>query len=418
MLLGTYYEGVELHREEKIVFARFLTPHRVISTCRVGGGLRDDLECIYNHQGCEPKAHHWGMHRLATSDPAAYRQLVSGAHGLIADRCATLGTAANMNCLGIATDRYRDLEVIAACTGGVETNAGRVGDPASTYEWDGSFERLAGEASAPAQGTINTMVFINQELIPGAMVRTVMTATEAKTAVLQELAVNSRYSDGLATGTGTDQIAVACRLTGKTPLTWAGKHSKLGELIGRTVHDAIKQTLALQNDLTPLGQCSALVHIERLGADRQSMIEGVGILLSAEARQVFRANFASIDRDPLTVAAVAALVHLRDKLSWEVLPESCRPEILCSYGAQLCVAISGKVERWAEYRERLAMEPHGADSPSFLRLVYLAIATGFRDKWTWEEGSPPNHVPSLSHLDGQDQGIEAAVEQCPVEVES
>ena len=33
-------------------------------------------------------------------------------------------------------------------------------------------------------------------------VRAVMTATEAKTAALQELALSSRYSDGLATGTG------------------------------------------------------------------------------------------------------------------------------------------------------------------------------------------------------------------------
>ncbi len=40
MLLGTFYEGVEIHREEKMVFARFLAPHRVISTC-VAVGYRD-----------------------------------------------------------------------------------------------------------------------------------------------------------------------------------------------------------------------------------------------------------------------------------------------------------------------------------------------------------------------------------------
>lgn len=323
MLLGSYYDGVELHREEKIVFARFLTPHRVISTCGVGGGLRDDLECICNHQDCEPTRHHYGAHELAIGDSATYREMVSGAHGLIAGRCATLGTAANMNCLAIASDRFRDLEVIAACTGGVESNAGRAGDPAFIYEWEGHFERTVDEATAPLRGTINTMLFISQELAPGAMVRTVMTATEAKTAVLQELSVGSRYSDGLATGTGTDGIAIASRLTGKKPLTWVGKHSKLGELVGRTVHDAIKRSLALQNSLTPLGQCSALVHIERFGAGRQSMIEGVDSFLSAEEGQLFRDNFVAIDRDPITVAAVVALVHLRDNLSWGIVPESC-----------------------------------------------------------------------------------------------
>ncbi len=382
MLLGTYYGGVELHREEKIVFARFLTPHRVVSTCVVGGGLRDDLECLYNHQGSEPAGHYHPRQQLAITDPMVYRQLVSEAHGLIPERCATLGTAANMNCLGAATARFRDLEVVAACTGGVETNAGRAGDPAFIYEWDGHFESIGRGDATPAHGTINTMLFVNQELNPGAMVRTVMTATEAKSALLQELGVNSRYSDGLATGTGTDGIAVASRITGNTPLTWAGKHSKLGELIGRTVHDAIKQALAMQHGLTSLGQCSTLAHLDRFGADRRGMIEGVEALLSVEEGRIFRENFVPIERDPLTVAAVAALVHLRDKLSWGVLPEGCRQEILCSYGGQISGAVSGKAERVPFYRTQLASEPLGGDTPSFLRFVFRAMAIGFRDKWT------------------------------------
>jgi predicted ATPase len=37
MLIDTFYEGVEIHRREKIIFARFLHPHSVISTCRAAG---------------------------------------------------------------------------------------------------------------------------------------------------------------------------------------------------------------------------------------------------------------------------------------------------------------------------------------------------------------------------------------------
>ncbi len=48
MLLGVFYDGVEIHREEKIIFGKFLAPHRVISTCGAAGGIRDDLACIYN----------------------------------------------------------------------------------------------------------------------------------------------------------------------------------------------------------------------------------------------------------------------------------------------------------------------------------------------------------------------------------
>ena len=50
------------------------------------------------------------------------------------------------------------------------------------------------------------MLPVNQELTEGAMVRVIITATEAKTAASNELSVGSRYSDDLATGTCTDQI--------------------------------------------------------------------------------------------------------------------------------------------------------------------------------------------------------------------
>lgn len=208
MLIGKYYDGVEIHRKEKIIYARFLVPHCVISTCMVAGGIREDLTYVYNHQSCEPSGHHVPLHREIIRRPDAYRRWISSRHGLPPDQCATLGTAANMRCAVLKRAMFRDLEVIAVCTSGVETNAGRVGDSASVYEADGVYERLEGGETVVC-GTINTMLFINRELTPGAMVRCVMTATEAKTAALQDLVVNSRYSDGLATGTGTDQIAVA-----------------------------------------------------------------------------------------------------------------------------------------------------------------------------------------------------------------
>ena len=215
MLMGKYYDGMELRRNDKILIVRFTSPHRVVSTCRADGGLADDCDGMYNQQGCEPTNHMHGMPKSAVNDPAEYRRSTCEQHGLGSEKWASLGTAANMNCAAVVTECFRDLMVVAACTGGVETNAGRVGDPASVFETDTGHEKLDAP-QPPAHGTINTMVCINKELTKGAMVRVVMTATEAKTAALQELAVNSRYSDGLATGTGTDQIAVASKLnTGK-----------------------------------------------------------------------------------------------------------------------------------------------------------------------------------------------------------
>lgn len=385
ILLGSYYDGVEVYREEKIVYARFLVPHRVISTCQAAGGVRDDLDYLYNHQSSEPAGHHPASHSIAVRDPVAYRAMICTRHQLPAERCATLGTAANMRYAIAKEASFRDLTVVAVCTGGVEGNAGRAGDPATVYEYEGTYERISREEPV-LNGTINTMLFINRELTPGAMVRTVITATEAKTAVLQELAVNSRYSCRLATGTGTDQIGVASRLGTGMPLRSAGKHSVLGELIGKTVHDAIWETLGLQNSLTPEGQRSLIRHIERFGAVRNDFIKAVAAHLDEKKASLITAVFNCIERDPLVVAAVAALVHVRDKVTWGILPRNCIPELLATYGAQVAAAVSGDYASLPAYRGRLAGRNYSIDECCFLRLVEYAIAMGFQDKWP-DEGS-------------------------------
>ncbi len=381
MLLGTFYTGVELHRADKILYACFLLPHTVLSTCRVAGGLRDDITCLYNHQSCEPAGGHHCHASLAARDPVGYRELVCSRHGLPAEHCATLGTAANMRNAAITEETFGGLDVIAVCTGGVEGNAGRVGDPAAVVETEQGFERLTQAPAVPEAGTINTMLFISRPLTPGAMVRVIMTATEAKSAVLQELGVGSRYSDGLATGTGTDQIAVAAVRGDSRPLTSAGKHAKLGELIGRAVHTAIRQTLVLQNGLVPAGQCSVEALLRRFGGDAERLCRDICRFLTEEEQALFAANFLAIERDPLTVAAVAALVHLKDKTSWGILPRSCWTETASTFAAQISTAVSGNYQALAAWRADLAVHTLREGNSAFLHLICRAIALGFQQKW-------------------------------------
>ncbi len=253
------------------------------------GGLREGLQCVFNHQSCEPAGHVRKDLKTIIANPAEYLQRLCSRYDL-PEKTASLGTAANMNYAAIETESFRGLEVTAICTGGVEGNAGRAGDPASVWEENGVFEPLDRVGKEPP-GTINTILLVNREMSRGALVRSIVTATEAKTAVLQELAVSSRYSDGLATGTGTDQIAVACAMSGGKPLTSSGKHAKLGELIGRSVTKAVRKTLALQNSLTPESQRSIFAHIRRFGAEKEQMIEAVSSRLDEETSNVFRRNF-------------------------------------------------------------------------------------------------------------------------------
>lgn len=378
MHIQTYYNGVEIHRGNKAIYGRFLEPHLVISTCRARGGVEEGLEYVMNQQGCEPCNH---RRHTNIRDTEGYQRSICEPHGLPPERTATMGTAANMNHAAFVAKSHGELEVIAVITGGVETNAGRAGDPASVLETADGFEKLAPAEKIPGPGTINTMLFINQPLTRAALTRTIMMATEAKTAALQELSVNSRYSDGLATGTGTDQIIVSVPDREGYRLTWAGKHSKLGELIGLAVKEAVKETLGKQNSLTPRGQCSVKIHLERFGATREGMLSEISSHLDDEQAELLADNFLGVLRDPLTVAAVAALVHIRDKFSWGTLPSSCRPEIMGSGAAQISCAISNRYERMESYRHVLSQGSQEQGNSGFIKLCCQAMALGFADKW-------------------------------------
>lgn len=134
----------------------------------------------------------------------------------------------------IVEETYEELKVAACVTAGVEGNAGCAGDPAGYY----------GAGARPEiyrPGTINILLFINADMPPGILTRALVTCTEGKTAALRELMVGSRYSENPATGTGTDSTVIIC--DPKSPLYFrsAGKHNKLGELIGKTVKEAVKR---------------------------------------------------------------------------------------------------------------------------------------------------------------------------------
>ncbi len=381
MHLGTFYNGVELQRRDKALIARFLEPHSVIATCRANGGIQRNLSYVLNHQGCESRGH---TRCVNYRDIKAYHASICEPLGLPPEECAVMGTAANMHHAAIVRESFRDLEVVAVITGGVEANAGRAGDPASVLELPDGFESLKGKEK-PGAGTINTLLFISRPLLEGALTRVIMTAAEAKTAALQELNVNSRYSDQPATGTGTDQIIVSAAERDEYHLSWAGKHSKLGELIGVTVHDAVKETLARQNRLTPGGQCSVKIHLERFGCNTADMLAGIRAHLNAEQQNMLNNNFHAVNRDPLVVAGAASMAHLLDKCRWQVLPATCMAEILGATAAQMACAVSGKYGAFAQYRLQLGKMAAALESNGhFLELCWKALALGFAEKWSMD----------------------------------
>lgn len=382
MLLRTFFDAFELHRDDKFVSARFLRRFKVLSTSPANGGLSDRLDMVFNHQCCEPAGHRMAHLTQIYRRPAHYHRALLAEHALGGKAAAGLGTAANMNNLCIAEEGYRDLAVVAVATGGVEGNAARAGDPGSYYEFDGHFH-LIGDVGPDKQGTINVMLAINTPLTDGALVQAVMTATEAKAAVLQELSIPSRQSASIATGTGTDQIAVMAPADGAAPLGSAGHHSTLGELIGRAVSRAIRDTLVWQNGLTPNRQCSCGQLLERFGSGVEALSARVAELLSDdELVALARHNRHALDRDPPTVAAAAALIHIYDQVGWQVIPRTCWPEIAAQQAAVMAATVAGRFGALAEYRDILAARtaPFGPDT--LVSLAAAALALGFADKWS------------------------------------
>jgi adenosylcobinamide amidohydrolase len=307
MTFGVLPGGERIERGEAAIVVRFGGPRRVLSSARLNGGYREDLEAVFN---CHVSGHE-EIKKAPGGKVADYLGMVAQQLGLDPERAAGLVTAAHMANAAVRTLSFRELEVTAIVTAGVDVNGGRAGDPAGYYEVD--------EEWMPV-GTINTLLLIHGNLPPHALVRAVVTASEAKAAALQELMAPSRYSRGLATGSGTDQIAVAADPTCPYVFTDAGQHSKLGELIGRAVIEATKEALEKETGLGPARQLNFLARLERYGMGAEDFWRAAREAGLAWDREAYLARLGRLATEPRLVALAAAVLHLLDEAAWGLLP--------------------------------------------------------------------------------------------------
>ena len=90
-------------------------------------------------------------------------------------------------------------------------------------------------------GTINIILLLDAKLTRSAMMNAIITATEAKCAVLNEMDIRTP-DGGLATGTSTDTVTVAMTGSGP-PQPYAGPATVVGWLIAKAVRQAIRESL-------------------------------------------------------------------------------------------------------------------------------------------------------------------------------
>ncbi|WP_303863937.1 adenosylcobinamide amidohydrolase [Alkalibaculum bacchi] len=310
MKIFTLSTGDEVHRYQKSIVIPFQGERKVISTSVLNGGYQESIKAIFNHDA-NPGA---GMACVLRTD-SYYNdmRLVSQELGLDPESTTGISTAASMENVSIKTATFEDLTVTAIVTGGVEVNGGRVGDPAFYHEQKGKVEKIP-------EGTINIILYIDADLSEGTMARAVVTCTEAKTAALQELMAGSNYSRGLATGSGTDGTIVVANSQSQLLLTNAGKHSKLGELIGVTVKSAVKEALFLQSGLCPKEQHNCIRRLKRFGVSQDLIWEKYKTLQGNNlSKPEFIHRLEELETDGQLVTLTSLYVHLMDQLDWGLL---------------------------------------------------------------------------------------------------
>ncbi|MHB1150841.1 MAG: adenosylcobinamide amidohydrolase [Eubacteriales bacterium] len=288
MIIYTFDNGDTLNKRDSAVIASFAGKRSVLSTAPHNGGCRETLRNVFNH----------GSEKDDMKAPTYEGHIIEIAKELGLDYRYTCGmsTGADVENTVIKSETFDGLTVTAAVTGGIDINAGRVGDTAMWNERNGIFSHVS--------GTINIMLFINVNLSAGAMPRALVTCTEAKTAAIQELLVPSRYSKGLATGSGTDGTIIIADTESDIMLTDAGKHNKLGELIGKTVMRAVKEALYLQTGLCAERQFNIFRRTDRIG-------------ITAENTSVPT----EIASKPELVIYTSLYIHLIDQVMWGLISE-------------------------------------------------------------------------------------------------
>jgi len=205
------------------IHVAFSSPQRVMSSAILNGGLIKadhivNLKVPQDSSSCEAPD-------KSLRDYAKTQGWEGNVIGMM--------TAASMNSLCIEQTCVEGVDLTVLVTTGIN-NARRAGDKADVQELLGMPEEA---------GTINLILICSARLTDAAMLEAVMVATEGKAAALQEANVLSPISRRVATGTGTDAIAVVSG-DGPQKIEFCGKHLLLGEWIGRLVIAAITRSFS------------------------------------------------------------------------------------------------------------------------------------------------------------------------------
>ena len=319
----------------------FKTPRRIVSTLE---GQRDGILTVGNHYSPPPCWALTPMKGLDSLQADLYPVL-----GKTAATTAFLFTGADMNHLSVQKETFRAMTVYGLVTAGVQGNAVRMSrDVGNYYE----------------PGTINMIFLTNMRLTPRAMTRAIISATEGKSAALQDLDIRSSYQPltAAATGTGTDNIIVV-QGDGEV-VDNAGGHCKMGELIARAAYTGVIEAIGRQN-----GIVAGRNVFQRL-ADRHLSISQLVNTADCDClgeKSAFTGAVEAVLLDPAYAGFLEAAMAIGDGAERQTVADRDLYAVWC---LDVATRIAG--------RPLAALEHHVADTamPEVLAMALDAVFTG------------------------------------------
>ncbi|MBI5840655.1 MAG: adenosylcobinamide amidohydrolase [Chloroflexi bacterium] len=207
-------EGISIFHNPEVIHVQSASALTALSSAIVGGGFQRVRHILNAHVDKD----------YSSPNPKANLRAIARSMD-IREPFIGLLTAVKLSKARLACLQANGLSVGALVTAGVSNAACAGVTPPYSY----------------SPGTINVVLILDANLTRAAMLNAVITATEAKCAVLQEMGIRTADGDR-ATGTSTDTVTVA--VTGRGDMqSYAGPVTTPGWLIARAVRQSLQESL-------------------------------------------------------------------------------------------------------------------------------------------------------------------------------
>ncbi len=284
--------------------------YRILSSGFTNGGYVEDPLALMNISGVGGKPEYsCMMGGLDEFDESVYRYVDK--LGYDPGRTVCMSTAAHMDNAIITEVRSPEgIMVSSAITAGIRHNGGRPGDP-TTYD------EAAGQKDSTS-GTIIIMMSVDADLSERAMFSALLMATEAKSCVVEELQARSLYTPNIATGSGTDQVAVVSNKNSANKIDDLDRDSGLARAIAECIRKGLVTALDKQSGMNTELQSDVMTVLSRYGLVQDTIREEMRFPATMEE---LMGALDQVRSDKYLSAMAMAVLHIQDDVRNDVISE-------------------------------------------------------------------------------------------------